>query len=289
MNKFTAIYERGRTPLYVQVASVMRHRIESGHWAQGAKISTLEELEQEFAVARVTIRQAIDLLRKEGLLDAQQGRGTFVSGKPKHNRWLNLANDFDSMVASVRNNVLKQVEIQEDVERPLLAPGEGEPADAYVFLRSVQYNDGEPFSVVNVHLAKHVFDKDRQLFTHAAALAKILEMKDVRIAHAYQTLTIGVASPETAELLKIALGEPTADCRLVLEDDHGVAVYVGDIHYHKDCFALRNDLLAARGPAASGRRRSKSSRQVRKDGRKDGHQAARDASTSSGSRPTIAS
>jgi GntR family transcriptional regulator len=253
MNKFTAIYERGRTPLYAQVASVMRHRIESGHWAQGAKISTLEALEQEFAVARVTIRQAIELLRKEGLLDAQQGRGTFVSGKPKHNRWLNLANDFDSMVASVRNNVLRKIEIREDAGAPLLVPGEGKPADSYVFLRSVQYNDGRPFSVVNVHLAKHLFDKNRELFTHAAALAKIVEMKDVVITHAHQTLTIGVASPETSELLMIALGEPTADCRLVLEDDAGVAIYIGDIHYHKDCFALRNDLLAARGsPPPSG-------------------------------------
>lgn len=246
MNKFTAIYERGRIPLYVQVASVMRHRIESGHWAQGAKISTLEELEKEFAVARVTIRQAIDLLRKEGLLDAQQGRGTFVSGQLKSNRWLNLANDFDSMVASVRNNVLEHIDVQEDQPNPFLAKGEGRPAAAYVFLRSVQYNRGDPFSVVNVHVDKALFERERDRFTHGAALAQIVEMEGVKIVHAHQTLTIGVASPETAELLKIALGEPTADCRLVLEDDRGVAIYVGDIHYHRDCFALRNDLLAGR-------------------------------------------
>lgn len=250
MNKFTAIYERGRIPLYVQVASVMRHRIESGHWAQGAKISTLEELEHEFAVARVTIRQAIDLLRKEGLLDAQQGRGTFVSGKPKNNRWLNLANDFDSMIASVRNNVLKHIEVQEEAPIPFLAKGEGKAAPAYVFLRSVQYNQNVPFSVVNVYVDKAVFERHRDRFVSGAALARIVEIDEVRLRHAHQTLTIGVASPETAELLKIALGEPTADCRLVLEDDRGVAVYVGDIHYHRDCFALRNDLLADRGKAA---------------------------------------
>lgn len=224
----------------------MRHRIETGQWAQGAKILTLEELEQEFSVARVTIRQAIDLLRKEGLLDAQQGRGTFVSGKPERNRWLNLATDFDSMIASVRNNVLKQVEVQEDAPMPLLAEGEGTAASAYVFLRSVQYNRNEPFSVVNVHIDKELFDRNRDRFTDAAALAQISEMEDVRLLHAHQVLTIGVASPDTAELLKIALGEPTADCRLVLEDDRGIAIYVGDIHYHRDCFALRNDLLAGR-------------------------------------------
>ena len=251
MNKFTAIFDRGRIPLYAQVASVMRHRIEAGHWAQGAKISTLEELEQEFAVARVTIRQAIDLLRKEGLLVAQQGRGTFVSGRPKNNRWLNLANDFDSIIASVRGNVLKHIDVQEDSPTPFVSRGEGKLASAYVFLRSVQYNQGEPFSVVNVHLDKELFDRHRERFVKGAALAQIGEMDDVRLVHAHQTLTIGVASPETADLLKIALGEPTADCRLVLEDDRGIAVYVGDIHYHRDCFALRSDLLAGGRPAST--------------------------------------
>ena len=33
-------------------------------------------------MARVTVRQAIDILREEGLLHCQQGRGTFVAAKP---------------------------------------------------------------------------------------------------------------------------------------------------------------------------------------------------------------
>ncbi|PSS61906.1 GntR family transcriptional regulator [Ensifer sp. NM-2] len=243
MKKTSAIHDRSRVPLYVQVASVMRQRIETGHWLEGDKISTLEELEAEFGVARVTIRQAIELLRDEGLLDAQQGRGTFVSGRPKHNRWLNLANDFDKVVASIKDNVIKRVHIEENVAIPDLAEGEGVPAAAYTFLRSIQYNQGEPFSAVSLYLAQHIFDRDPKRFTNAAALPMIVEMQDVEIAHAYQTLTIGVADPETAEQLKIGLGEPTADCRLVLLDKNGVALYVADIHYRKDCFALRVDLL----------------------------------------------
>jgi GntR family transcriptional regulator len=56
-------------------------------------------------------------------------------------------------------------------------------------------------------------------------------------------VTIGVADPEIAEQLKVGLGEPTADCRLVLVDDHGVAIYAADFHYHRNCFSLRRDLL----------------------------------------------
>jgi GntR family transcriptional regulator len=246
MNKFTRIFDRSRAPLYVQVAAVMRQRIDSGQWAEGEKISTLEELEKEFAVARVTIRQGIDLLRKDGLLDARPGRGTFVSGRSKKHRWLNLATDFDSLVESIRSNVLKRAQIDENAEPPALAKGEGRSADAYVFLRSVQYNGGEPFSVVNLHLDADIYARAAERFGRTAALPEIAQMEDIEIAHANQTLTIGVADMETAELLKIGLGEPTADCHLVLIDGRGVAIYVADIHYVKDCFALRLDLLSGR-------------------------------------------
>ncbi len=248
MRKLSSIYDRSRVPLYIQVASVMRRRIDTGRWIEGEKISTLGELEEEFAVARVTVRQAIEVLREEGLLDAQQGRGTFVSGRPKNNRWFNLSIDFDGMLASIKDNVLKRVHIEENSTPPDLGDGEGTRAEAYTFLRSVQYNTGKPFSVVNLHLDQRIFSRDSKRFTRTAALPKIVEMDDVVITHAYQTLTIGVADPETADLLKIGLGEPTADCHLVLVDDKGIAIYAADIHYIKDCFALRIDLLSQSGP-----------------------------------------
>ena len=69
-----------RVPRYLQVASALRRRIRDGRWAVGDKIATLEELEREFGVARVTVRQAIDLLQGEGLVKSFQGRGTCHQG-----------------------------------------------------------------------------------------------------------------------------------------------------------------------------------------------------------------
>ena len=265
MGKFSSIYDRSRVPLYLQVASVMRQRINSGRWVEGERISTLEELEEEFGVARVTIRQAVELLRAEGLLQAQQGRGTFVSGTPANNRWLNLATDFDSLVESIRNNVLKCVFIQRDAEPPVLIPGEGNLAKAYTFLRSVQFNSGRPFSVVRLHLDQRLFLRDSKRFTRSAALPRIVEMEDVFITHAYQTFTIGVADPETADLLEIGLGEPTADCQLTVIDDKGVAIYVADIHYLKSCFVLRNDLLKGVEPWNASRATGQFQRRIEPD------------------------
>ncbi|PZQ16256.1 MAG: GntR family transcriptional regulator [Ancylobacter novellus] len=246
MNKYAQIYERSRAPLYLQVALVMRQRISSGRWERGAKIPTLEKLEQEFAVARVTVRQAIEILRSEGLLDAQQGRGTFVSGKPKDTSWFNVADDISSMVSSLKNNVLKRVRVKENATPPSLAVGEGEHAAQYAFLQSVQHNDGDPFSVVNLYLDQTIFALDSDGFKHRAALPFLMQNENIRIEHAYQTVTIGIAEYETAKLLKIGLGEPISDVRLVLVNDAGVAVYIAEIHYHKDCFRMKKDLLGSR-------------------------------------------
>ena len=256
MSKLLRAYDRSRVPLYLQVASVMRQRIEDGQWRAGEKISTLVELEQEFQVARVTVRQAVDMLSKEGLLDCQQGRGTFVSGGAPDRHWLKLATDWDVLVAAIKDNTVKRIKVDNPPASPTLKEGEGVLADDYVFLRSCQFRDGEPYGVVSVHLARHVFDRDPHAFTHRTALPALGSFKDIGISHAHQTLVIGGANPETADHLRIALGAPTAECRCVVLDSDGVAIYVADISYRGDVIKLHVDLLAnarsIRAPAPRG-------------------------------------
>jgi GntR family transcriptional regulator len=244
MSKLLRAYDRSRVPLYLQVASVMRQRIEAGHWRPGQKISTLVELEEEFQVARVTVRQAVDMLSKDGLLDCQQGRGTFVSAGPPDRHWLKLETDWDVLVAAIKDNVVKRIKVDNPPAAPTLREGEGVLADDYVFLRSCQFRDGQPYGLVNVHLARHVFDRDPHEFTHRTALPTLGSLKDIGISHAHQTLVIGGASPETADHLHIALGAPTAECRCVVLDRDGVAIYVADISYRGDVIKLHVDLLA---------------------------------------------
>lgn len=235
--------DRSRVPLYLQVASVMRQRIESGHWKEGDKISTIEELEAEFKVARITVRQALDLLREDGLVESIRGKGTFVSGRPKEKHWFNLANDLESVIESVRDNIIKIVHIDEDATPPLLRAGEGVLAPDYVQLRSVQFSRGEPFAVVDLRLSRDIYIRDRKTFNRKPALPRIMEMSDIDITHALQTVTIGVADTETSELLRVGLGEPTADCRLVLVNSANVAIYAAEFHYQRNCFSLHRDLV----------------------------------------------
>jgi GntR family transcriptional regulator len=261
MSKLARVYDRSRVPLYLQVASVMRQRIEVGHWDPGQKISTLEELEREFEVARVTVRQAIELLAEEGLLYCQQGRGTFVADEPPKRRWLNLATDWTSLIEPIKDHVPKMLKVQNPPAAPVLRPGEGKAAASYVYLRSVQYRGAEPFSLVNLHLARDVFDRAPAEFRKHPALHVLASVDRPQIKRAHQTLVIGGADPETADLLNMGVGAPTAECRCIVLDEHDRAIYVGNITYPSDCIKLHMELF--RGPSLTGSAREASARRRR--------------------------
>jgi GntR family transcriptional regulator len=244
LSKLLKAYNRSRVPLYIQVASVLRQRIESGQWSQGEKISTLEELESEFQVARVTVRQAVDVLREEGLLRALQGRGTFVSKKAPDRHWLHLASNWTSLVESLKDNIPRNIRVEESCSPPMLGPDDGELAESYVGLHSLQYRNNEPYSVVDLCLARRIYDADPQQFMNAAALSTIDSRDDITLRDAKQTLVIGSASPEIADLMKIPLGAPTVESHCVIIDDTGEAIYVGDIIYRAGCIKLQVDLLS---------------------------------------------
>jgi len=245
LSKLLKAYNRSRVPLYIQVASVLRQRIDSGQWSQGEKISTLEELESEFQVARVTVRQAVDVLREEGLLRALQGRGTFVAKKTQDRHWLKLAVNWTSLVNSLKDNVPRSIRLEENCTPPVLQPGDGELADGYVGLHSLQYRNNEPYSVVALCLARRIYELDPRQFMRAAALSTIDSRDDITLRDAHQTLLIGSASPEIADLMKIPLGAPTVESHLVIVDDTGEAIYVGDIIYRADFIKLQVDLLGS--------------------------------------------
>lgn len=235
-----------RVPRYLQVASVLRRRIRDGHWAVGDKMATLEELEREFGVARVTVRQAIDLLQSEGLVKSFQGRGTFVTKAPGHDRWLQLATDWEGLISHIRNNVPHFLPVKAPAVLQI-EESDGVPAPAYKYLCSLQRRGTEPYAFARVHIAQHVYQRAPKLFNSRVALVVLAELPGIEISRAHQTLTIGAADVETARHLDIALNAPTAEARCVVTDADGIVLYVGEITYRGDCVRLNIELIDQTG------------------------------------------
>ncbi len=244
MSQLAETYERSRVPLYLQVASALSRRIEIGEWRPGQKISTLAELEAEFQVARVTVRQAVEVLQDEGLVRCLQGKGTFVADEVADKRWLKLETEWSALVSTIEDNVPRFITSHNVVPAPRIEAGEGRAAESYEHLLSVQSRGGVAYAVASVHLARAVFELAQQAFRSQTALPVLSRLSGVGVTRARQTLVIGGADPETATLLKIALGAPTAEARCVVTDGDDLVIYVGEIVYRGDCVKLDGDLLA---------------------------------------------
>ncbi|WP_433732574.1 GntR family transcriptional regulator (plasmid) [Actinoplanes sp. CA-051413] len=73
-------------PLQVRVADDLRMEIETGRYAPGQKLPTLDELAEVNLCSLAVARKAMDLLRQQGLVVTQQGKGTFVRERPSARR-----------------------------------------------------------------------------------------------------------------------------------------------------------------------------------------------------------
>lgn len=61
--------------IYQSLASAIRH----GHYQPGSQLPNERQLSKQFGCSRMTLRRSLQLLQDDGLLDVQQGSGTYVN------------------------------------------------------------------------------------------------------------------------------------------------------------------------------------------------------------------
>ena len=229
-------------PRYVQLADLLRRRIARGVWRIGDRLPTLDDLVREFDVARVTVRQAVELLAREGLVVAQQGRGTFVIAVPVRDRWLKLETSLHALADVYRDDKPELVLIEEAAAAPTLEPADGRPAARYHFMRRVHSRNGEPYCIISIYLDERVFRMAPRRFRQETVVPVLLELPKVKITHAHQTLAISAADVEVAAHLVLPLNAPVAEVRRVCRDPDGTVIYLGEVTYRGDYIHLEMDL-----------------------------------------------
>ena len=68
-----------RVPRYHQIAQTLRERILGGRLAPGTRLDNQRQLAREFSVTLMTLRQALDVLDRDGLIARRHGLGTFIA------------------------------------------------------------------------------------------------------------------------------------------------------------------------------------------------------------------
>ena len=110
-------------PLYYQLAEVLREKIRVGELKPRAQLPSERELSDTYQISRMTVRQALAYLIREGNLVARQGLGTFVA-EPK------LAYDALHLLSFTEEMMLEGAEPASQVlEQAIVIPPEAVAAD----------------------------------------------------------------------------------------------------------------------------------------------------------------
>jgi GntR family transcriptional regulator len=228
---------RSAVSRYIQLATLFRRRIEQGAWKPGDQIPTVDELAAECGVARATIRQALDQLQAEGLIDRFRAKGTFVRSAPAANRlWCEVETDWSGLLRSREGAEIEVLGETQGVAGTTTPPASiGTLASRYSHIRRRHWRDGQPFLVTDVFLDERLRAKVTAEDLRSKTALKLAEsIPGVRITDARQTLTIGTADVETATALQLPLNAPVAHVRRAAVDQRGVLILVADGIYRGD-------------------------------------------------------
>jgi GntR family transcriptional regulator len=247
-------------PLYHQLATLLRERIHTGELAPGARVSTEAELATEFSTSRNTVRLALDLLRNEGLIISQQGRGSFVRTKPPMKYYASLTGsrrkrleanrerDTFTQQVQAQGKTPKQISTVEVVPAPMEIASRLnlDPGQDVAVRRRVMHADNEP-----IQLGDSYYPLDIVQGSKIMDPADVLEgtdqvLEDLGYIPSHYEDEISWRMPTSAEATKLHLGPGVPVARVLrtslTQDERAIEVY--SVTLPGDSHVLRYDVDA---------------------------------------------
>lgn len=185
-----------RQPRYLRIHSSLRERITTGHWPPGSPLPSQRELAAEFGVSIMTLRQALQLLTDEGLIETRHGSGTFAAAHyaydPGHLR--SFADDLTAQGAEITTTLLAAGTItpSADIGARLGAPGH------VIRLRRLRLSGGRPLIVQTSYLPAALAPVVQHQDLSRRGLYTILAEHGQPVTHASETITPTTLSPADA-------------------------------------------------------------------------------------------
>ncbi|WGY67240.1 GntR family transcriptional regulator [Burkholderia cepacia] len=228
-------------PLYVQIKDTLRARILDGTYAPHSRMPSEHELCAMFDVSRITVRQALGDLQKEGLLFKLHGKGTFVS-KPKAFQNVTSLQGFAEAMSSMGYEIVNQlrsfrtVKADRHLATKLNVP-EGAPL---VEIHRVRLLNREPVSLeqtwVPEALGKRLAGAD--LATRDIFL--VLENDcGIPLGHADVSIDAILADDEIVDALRVEESSPVLRIERLTHDTSGAPIDYEYLYFRGDAFQYR--------------------------------------------------
>lgn len=238
-------------PLYYQLAGILREHIVSGRYHAGDRLPTEEALARDYDVSRITIRQALGDLEKEGFIKREAGRGTFVADRRTFSNTFRMEGSLEDLISmglSTTVKVLTLATVKASAsEADFLRVNLGDPLVRCTRLR---LHSGTPFSYIVNHVPGDIGKHLRpEAWKKGSILRQIETGLGILMGDADQTISASLADAHLARLLKTNIGAALLSVDRVVRSLEGRPVEHVHSYYRSDIYSFKAHLV--HNPVAS--------------------------------------
>lgn len=237
----TPAKRRKKAPKYLAIRTWLAEAIARGDFARGAQLPSEHELMAQFAVSRVTARQALEDLRRSGLVESRRGKGHFVSPLTAVHS-LERLQSFGEMMAplgvATRSDVVELLETP--ATREVATALKLRPGAAVTRIVRRRLAAG---TVISLDVSFFPVDIGRKLMRLDLAnqdIFLLLERElDVELGYAELTIDMVPVEDRHARHIGAGRGEPVIRIRRVTRDNDGRAIDFERIYARPDALKFR--------------------------------------------------
>ena len=240
-------------PRYYQLAELIRERVRCGDYRVGEQLPSVQELADQAGISRMTARQAVELLVRDGTLVVRHGAGTFVAEPKLISDAIHLLGFTDAMAqrgVAITSQVLEQAVV---VPAPLIAArlalGPGETA---VQIRRLRFVGTTPLLLETSSIPSRLCPglESHDLAVHSL-YAMLADRYGIHLQRTHHTLEAILPSAEEQQCFRGELRTP-----VIVQE--GVAYLLNDVPaeyfravYRGDRFKFELESRRAPGAEAS--------------------------------------
>lgn len=210
-------------PLYYQIKQNLLELVESSRFTAGDLLPAESEMGEYYGVSRLTVRQAVGELVRDGVLVRERGRGTFVA-RPKTTHIMVRTSGFSERIKELGQTPSSKVLSYEVIPATAnvaenLHIADGSPVYKLVRLRSV---DGEPQLIETTHLPQAMFPNMEAVdFSQVSLYSTLAQRFDCLVTAADEVFEPVLVTSYEADLLSVKAKSAALLLEIIAYDQFG--------------------------------------------------------------------
>lgn len=235
------IRPEGPTPLYIQLADLLREQIASGALSPETALPSELDLMQAYNVSRTTVRQALTLLAEDNIIIKVQGKGSFIQRPAITQELMSLQTISEVLTSAglVPEVRVLSVDMQAAISPHIRQQLQVMPDETVVCVKRVHLVEDQPIAYAVIYLSgkfdwRFSVDDLKQQSIYAWLESK----SNVLVDRGRQVIRATAATEDVAQRLDLEAGSPVLQVENTSTTSEGTPIDFTEFYFLPDRYSL---------------------------------------------------